>query len=69
MVAIPVPAQDPELLHRRLYEENRIETPVTAHENRVFVRISVQGYNTPEDIERLLAADALSYKICDLAET
>lgn len=59
MVAIPLPARDPEALRTRLYEENRIEIPVTTHAGRVFVRLSVQGYNTADDIERLLAAPAL----------
>ena len=60
MVAIPVAAQDPDLLRRRLYEESRIEIPVTVHGDQVYVRISVQGYNSPQDIEHLLAADALN---------
>lgn len=60
MVAIPVAPQDPDLLRKRLYEESRIEVPVTSHGNEVFVRVSVQGYNTLEDIERLLAAAALN---------
>jgi isopenicillin-N epimerase len=59
MVAIPVPAQDPEALRRRLLEESRIEIPVTTHAGRVFVRLSVQGYNTAADIEHLLSAPAL----------
>jgi len=59
MVAIPVPAQDADALRRRLFTEDHIEIPVTRHADRTFVRISVQGYNTPQDIERLLAAPAL----------
>ncbi len=59
MVVIPVPVQDPETLRKRLLLESRIEVPVTTHRGRVFVRLSVQGYNTPEDIEHLLGAPAL----------
>jgi isopenicillin-N epimerase len=59
MVAIPVPVQDPEKLRARLLQESRIEIPVTTHRGRVFVRLSVQGYNTAEDIDHLLAAPAL----------
>jgi isopenicillin-N epimerase len=59
MVVIPVPAQDPTTLRQRLFDESRIEIPVTTHAGRVFVRLSVQGYNTPDDIEHLLAAPAL----------
>jgi isopenicillin-N epimerase len=60
MVAIPVPAQDGDALRRRLYEESRIEIPVTRHGSQVFVRLSVQGYNTEEDVKRLLDAPALT---------
>jgi len=60
MVAIPVAPQDPDLLRKRLFEECRIEVPITTHGDQVFVRVSVQGYNTIEDIERLFAADALN---------
>jgi len=56
MVAIPVPATDPELLRQRLFNEHRIEIPVTTHADAVFVRLSVQGYNTEEDISRLVEA-------------
>jgi len=59
MVAIPVPSQDADALRERLYEESGIEIPVTTHAGRVFVRLSVQGYNTPQDLEHLLAAPAL----------
>jgi isopenicillin-N epimerase len=60
MVAIPVARQNPGALRRRLYEESRIEVPVTTHGDRVFVRVSVQGYNTRGDIDQLLAAPALN---------
>jgi len=59
MVAIPVPAQDPEVLRQRLYAESGIEIPVTTHAGHVFVRLSVQAYNHMQDIEQLLAAPAL----------
>jgi isopenicillin-N epimerase len=59
MVNIPVPTQDPDALRRRLYEESRIEVPVTSHNGQVFVRVSVQGYNTERDIDALLNAPAL----------
>ncbi len=59
MVAVPVPPQDPEGLRARLFEESRVEVPVTSHGERLFVRVSVQGYNDEADIDRLLAAPAL----------
>ncbi len=60
MVAIPVPVQDAGALKDRLFEESGIEIPVTSHAGQMFVRISVQGYNTAEDVEKLLAAPALA---------
>ena len=59
MVAIPVRAESAETLQARLYAESRVEVPVTTHGNHVLVRLSVQAYNTEEDIERLLNAPAL----------
>ena len=60
MVVIPVPTQDADALRRRLYDESPIEVPVTTHAGQVFVRVSVQGYNTEDDIEALLYAPALA---------
>jgi isopenicillin-N epimerase len=60
MVAIPVPHSDAEVLRERLFCESRIEIPVTRHGSRTFVRLSVQGYNTEADLQRLLAAPALA---------
>lgn len=59
MVAIPVPHREAEALRARLFDESRIEVPVTTHGGRCFVRVSVQGYNDERDIARLLDAPAL----------
>jgi len=56
MVPIPVRTTDAEGLRRRLFEEHHIEVPVTQHGGRVFVRVSVQAYNTREDLVRLRGA-------------
>lgn len=58
MVPIPVRAHDPEALRRRLFERHRIEVPVTSHGDAVFVRVSVQAYNSEAELavlERALA--------------
>lgn len=59
MVAVPVPHRDAEALRARLFDDSRIEVPVTRHGDRLFVRISVQGYNDAGDLQRLLDAPAL----------
>jgi isopenicillin-N epimerase len=43
-------------LQRRLYDEYHIEAPIVEWNGRQFVRVSVQGYNSPEDVKALLAA-------------
>ena len=56
MVLLPVPGVDADALKATLYDRFRIEVPVTQHQDQVFVRVSVQGYNTQEDLDRLLDA-------------
>jgi isopenicillin-N epimerase len=56
MAALPLPSCDLDLLKRRLYDEFRIEIPVINWNQRHFVRISIQGYNTAAEIDRLIAA-------------
>jgi isopenicillin-N epimerase len=56
MVTLPVPPQDAERLRRRLFDEHRIEIPVTQHDGLTFVRLSVQGYTTAADVDALWRA-------------
>jgi isopenicillin-N epimerase len=56
MVPIPVRSADPAQLRRRLFDEHRIEVPVTTHGAHTFVRVSVQAYNTGADLDALLSA-------------
>ena len=56
MVAIPLPLVDPIALGERLYQEYRIEVPLTEHLGQQAVRVSVQGYTTDQDLDALVAA-------------
>ncbi len=56
MAAFPLPACDGETLQRRLYDEFAVEIPIITWNSRPFVRISVQGYNTPADVDALVEA-------------
>jgi isopenicillin-N epimerase len=59
MVAIPVPAQEPEVLRQRLYGESNIEIPVTTHAGTGLRPSFSAGLQHAGDVERLLAAPAL----------
>lgn len=56
MVPLAVATDDGDALRRRLFERHRIEVPVTRHGHRHFVRVSVQGYTTAQDLAALEAA-------------
>lgn len=56
MAAFPLPPCDGPALKQRLYDEYAIEIPITTWNGRQFVRISVQGYNTPADVIALVEA-------------
>lgn len=56
MVTIPLQYCDTAAVQKRLYAEHRIEVPVGEFAGRCGIRISVQAYNTAEDLARLLAA-------------
>jgi isopenicillin-N epimerase len=56
MATLPLPACDTALLKKRLYDEFRVEIPAGVWGDTPCLRVSVQGYNTRSDIERLLEA-------------
>ena len=56
MATIPLPPCDAGVLKQRLYDEYRVEVPIIEWGGRQFVRVSIQGYNTVEDVEALIAA-------------
>jgi isopenicillin-N epimerase len=57
LAAAPLPADtDLPLLKQRLHDEYRIEVPVHNWNGYKLIRISVQGYNTKRDVDKLLNA-------------
>ena len=52
----PLPHSNLAVLKSRLYAEYKIEVPLTEWQDQQFVRISVQGYNTQEDVDGLVKA-------------
>ncbi len=57
MCAVPLPeGTDAEAFGRALREEHAVEVPTTVFAGRPWLRFSVQGYNTPQDVARLVEA-------------
>ena len=52
----PLPLSNLVVLKSRLYDEHKIEIPLIQWQDKQFVRISVQGYNSQEDIHALVNA-------------
>lgn len=55
MCAIPLPPCDVTELQRLLYDEYHVEVPVHEWDGHPYVRISIQAYNSAEDVDRLIA--------------
>jgi len=56
MISIPINAPEPEKLQRHLFEHYKIEVPVMRHEQKIFLRYSINAFNTQDDLDRLFAA-------------
>lgn len=63
MVVIPLPFMDADSVKERLFNDFRIEIPITTHKDRLFARISIQGYNEPSDCEALIDALSAIFKL------
>jgi isopenicillin-N epimerase len=56
MCSFPIRSKEPEKLQRVLYEKYRVEIPVMRHDEKLFLRYSIQACNSQEDLDRLHAA-------------
>ncbi|MEJ2574115.1 MAG: aminotransferase class V-fold PLP-dependent enzyme [Gammaproteobacteria bacterium] len=57
MAVLPLPPiDDLDAFNRRLYDEYRIQIPCISWNGRQYLRVSVQAYNSEEDVEALLTA-------------
>ncbi len=53
MISIPIKTSDSELLQRTLFTEYQIEVPIMRQGNDVYLRYSINGFNSQSDIDRL----------------
>jgi len=56
MCTIQLPDGDASALQKHLREQWNIEIPIISWNNHRYIRLSIQGYNSPADVERLLLA-------------
>jgi isopenicillin-N epimerase len=56
LVSIPVKTNEPEKLQRLLFESYNIEIPLMRHEEHVFIRYSINAFNSQEDLDQLYKA-------------
>ena len=47
---------DADALKKSLYHDYRIEVPIIHWNNQLFIRVSIQGYNSTEDTQGLISA-------------
>jgi len=56
MCSILIKTKAPEKLQRHLFEHYRIEVPVTRQDEKIFLRYSINAYNTQDDLDKLYEA-------------
>jgi isopenicillin-N epimerase len=56
MLACEIKTANPELLYRTFVDEYKIEIPVMRHGDKVYLRFSINAFNTQRDIDTLFAA-------------
>jgi isopenicillin-N epimerase len=56
MISIPLNAPEPEVLQRKLYTDYKIEIPVMRQENDVYMRYSINAFNSVADLDTLYNA-------------
>jgi isopenicillin-N epimerase len=56
MVAHPLPSQKNPDLKERLWKDHQIEIPIFEWEGQEFIRISIQVYNSKNDVNLLMSA-------------
>jgi isopenicillin-N epimerase len=56
MVSIPLPQIDLRQLSERLLKDHNIEVPIFSWRDHPLTRLSIQAYNTPEEVDTFIEA-------------
>ena len=63
MCSMQIKTTAPEKLQRLLYEKHKIEVPVMRQDDKIYLRYSINAFNSQDDLDKLY--DALSSIIQD----
>ena len=56
LYSIEIKTKEPEKLHQLLFEKYHIQIPIMRQGDKVFIRYSIQAFNTQEDLDKLAMA-------------
>ncbi len=68
MISIPIHTKEPEILQRKLYKEFNIEIPIMRQGEDIYMRYSINAFNSIQDLEALHNALSTIIKTTDLIE-
>jgi isopenicillin-N epimerase len=68
MLSIPIKPLSPERLQRYLFQTYNIEIPIMRHEDKVYMRYSINGFNSQADLDRLFRALNEIIQVTDFIE-
>ncbi len=66
MISFPLKTTQPEKIYRLLFDKYKIEVPIMKHGERIFLRVSIQGFNNQNDLDKLYSALEEIIKTTDL---
>ena len=68
MISIPIHTKEPEILQRKLFKEFNIEIPIMRQGEDIYMRYSINAFNSIQDLEALHNALSTIIKTTDLIQ-
>ena len=56
MFSAEIKTPEPEKLHRHFFDKYKIEIPVARHADKVYLRYSINAFNSQHDLDKLFDA-------------